>query len=92
VTVELELLPMAAVVAKKLAPLEPDGIVTEAGTVSVELVLNRVTLRPPLGAAVVIVTMQVLEELGPRLDGLQDSVETIIGATRLTVVLAELLL
>jgi hypothetical protein len=36
--------------------------------------------------------VQVLDELGPRLLGLQESVETSTGATRLTVVLAELLL
>jgi hypothetical protein len=36
--------------------------------------------------------VQVLEELGPRLLGLQDNAETRTGATKLTVVLAELLL
>jgi hypothetical protein len=38
------------------------------------------------------VTVQVLEEFGPRLAGLHASVDTSTGATRLTVVFAELLL
>src|ERR1700678_143502 len=62
---------MAAVVALKVAEVAPAATVTDAGTVSVELVLVRVTVAPPVGAAWVKVTVQVLEELGPRLTGLQ---------------------
>jgi hypothetical protein len=58
----------------------------------VELVLVSVTAAPPVGAAFVKVTVQVLEEFGPRLVGLQASEEIRTEAARLTVVLAELLL
>jgi hypothetical protein len=85
------LLAMAAVVALKVADMAAAATVTDAGAVSVELVLVRVTAAPPVGAAWVSVTVQVLEALGPRLVGLQASEET-STATRLTVALAELLL
>ncbi len=90
--VALELLPMAAVVTLKLAAAEAAGTVTDVGTVRVELVLVKATLAPPVGAAWVKVTVQVLDELGATLVGLQARVETRTGAVRLTVVLAELLL
>ena len=83
---------MAAVVALKVAVVAPAATVTDAGTVRLELLLDRVTLAPPVGAALVKVTVQVLEELDPRLVGLQVSEETRTGATRLIVALAELLL
>ena len=76
----------------KLADIAAAATVIEAGTVSVALVLVRVTAAPPVGAAWVRVTMQTLEELGPRLVGLQTSDETSTDATRLMVALAELLL
>ena len=82
----------ASVVTLKLAEVAAAATVTDAGTVRVGLVLVRVTLMPPLGAAWVRVTVQVLEEFGPRLVGLHDSEETDTGATRLTLELAELLL
>jgi len=66
------------------------GTVTEAGTVRVALVFVRVTIAPPAGAALVKVTVQVVEEFGPRLLGLQASEETNTEAARLTLVLAEL--
>jgi hypothetical protein len=66
--------------------------VTDAGTVSVALEFARVTLAPPAGAGWVKATVHVLDELAPMLAGVQDSEETSTGATRLTVVLAELLL
>ena len=62
----------------------------EAGTVSFALLFERVTLAPPVGAAWVKVTVQVLEAFGPRLLGLQDNADTETGAARLTVVFAEL--
>ena len=81
----------AAAVALKVAVVAPAATVTDAGTVSVPLVLVTVTAAPPVGAARVSVTVQVLVELGPRLVGLQASGET-STATRLTVALAEVLL
>jgi len=86
------LLLIVPVVALKLADVAAAATVTEAGTVSVELVLVSVTLTPPVGAAWVKVTVHVVDELWPRLVGLQASEETSTGATRLTVVFAELLL
>jgi hypothetical protein len=88
--VALELLLMAAVVALKVAEVAAAATVTDAGTVRVALVLVRVTLAPPVGAGWVRVTVQELEELGPRLVGLQVSEETRTDAARVTVVLAEL--
>ncbi len=82
---------MATVVALKLTDVAAEATVTDAGTVSVELVLVRATPAPPEGAGWVRVTVQVLEELGPRLVGLQASDET-STATRLMVALAEVLL
>jgi hypothetical protein len=83
---------MVVVVALKVAVVAAAATVTDAGTVRVELVLVRVTLAPPVGAAWDRVTVQVLEEFGPRLVGLQASEETSTDATRLMLALAELLL
>jgi hypothetical protein len=44
------LLPMAPVVALKVAQVAAAGTVTDAWTVSVALVLVRVTVAPPVGA------------------------------------------
>jgi hypothetical protein len=85
------LLLMVPVVALKVAVVAAASTVTDAGTVRVGLLLVRVTLAPPVGAAWVRVTVQVLVEFGPRLVGLQTSEETSTGATRLMLVLAELL-
>ena len=85
------MLPTAAVVALKVADRAAAATVTDAGTVSVALVLVRVTIAPPVGAAWVKVTVQALEAFGPRLVGLQASEET-SRATRLMVALAEVLL
>ena len=90
--VALELLGIVPVVTVNVPVVAVAATVTEAGTVNVEFVFDRVTLAPPVGAACVRVTVQVLEELGPRLLGLQDSADTSTGATRLTLVFAELLL
>ena len=49
---------MAAVVAENVAELAAPGTKTDAGTLRVELVLDRVTLAPPGGAAPVRVTVQ----------------------------------
>jgi hypothetical protein len=92
VTVALALLLMAAVVTMKVADVAAAATVTEAGTVNVALELESVTLAPPVGAAWVRVTVQVLEELAPMLEGLQASDDTSTDAARFTVALAELLL
>ncbi len=68
------------VVALKLAVVAAAATVTEAGTVSEVLLLDRVTSAPPAGAAFVRVTVQALVELDPRLEGLQASEETSTGA------------
>jgi len=78
------------VVALKGADVAAAGTVTEAGTVRVELVFVRVTIAPPAGAALVKVTVQVVEALGPTLLGLQASEETSTEAARLTLALAKL--
>jgi len=69
-------------VALKGADVAAAGTVTEAGTVRVALVLDRVTVAPPAGAAFVKVTVQVVEALGPTLVGLQAREETRTGASR----------
>ena len=84
--------PMAAVVAVKFAEVAAAATITDAGTVSVALVLVRVTVAPPGSAGWVRVTEQALEELGPRLVGLQATEETSTGAIRVTLREAELLL
>ena len=86
------MLPMAAVVTVNVADVAAAAAVTEGATVSVALEFERVILAPPAGAACVRNTVQVLEELAPRLFGLQVSPETSTDAIRLTVALAELLL
>ena len=90
VTVTDWLLESVVVVALKVAVVAAAATVTDAGTLRVELVLVKVTLAPPVGAAWVRVTVQVLEEFGPRLVGLQASEETSTDATRLMLALAEL--
>ena len=77
---------LAVKVAEELAA----GTLTEAGTIREKLLSESETVVPPEGAAADNVTVQVLVELGPRLVGLQFSVETSIDATRLTLALAEL--
>jgi len=92
VRVALELLAMAVVVALNVAVVAAAVTVTEAGTVSAELLLDRVTLVPPVGAAWVKVRVQVLEAFGPTLVGAQTSEDISTGATRLTVAVADVLL
>ena len=80
----------AVVVALKLAEVADAATVTDAGTESAELLLERVTAAPPAGAGCDRVTVQVLEAFGPRLAGLQAREETRTGATRLMAEFAEL--
>jgi len=76
----------------KVAVMAAAATVTDAGTVRVALVFVTVTLAPPVDAAFVSVTVHVLDASGPRLVGLHAREDTRTEATRLTVVLAELLL
>jgi hypothetical protein len=92
VTVADWLLETAVVLALKVAVVAAANTVTDAGTLRVALVLVIVTLAPPAGAALVRVTVQVVDALAPRLVGLQASEDTRVEAARLTVALAELLL
>ena len=80
-----------AAVALKVAVVFPDVAVTDAGTVSKPLLLPSVTVEPPAGAACVSVTVQLLVALCPRLVGLQTTLDTSTGATRLIVAVCELL-
>ena len=83
---------IAVVVALNVVASAPAATVTEVGTVRLVLLSISVTLAPPVGAALVRVTVQALEEFDPRLVGVQISDEANTGAARLIVVLAELLL
>jgi hypothetical protein len=90
VTVALELPVMAAVVTLNFPEEAEAAIVTDAGTVSAELVFDRAMLAPPAGAACERLTVQALEAFGPRLAGLQVSDEMSTDVIRLTVDFAEL--
>jgi hypothetical protein len=70
-------------VALKVAVLAPAAIVTDAGTVSKALLLASVTVDPPVGAALLRVTVHVLTPLGPRLVGLQVTPDSAPAASRL---------
>ena len=80
------------VVTLKVAEVAAAATVTDDGTVRVELLFDRLTLAPPVGAGWVRVTVQVLDEFEPRLVGLHDTADTKTAAAKFTVVLAELLL
>jgi hypothetical protein len=92
VIVALELLLMAAVVTMSLADVAAAATVTEAATVSAVLEFESVTFAPSAGAAWVKVTVQALEEFGPRLVGLHANDDTSTDVTRVTLAVAELLL
>ena len=83
---------IVVVVALNVAVVADAGTVTDAGTVRVAFVFVSVTAAPPVGAACVKVTVQVLDAFCPKLVGLHTSEDTNTGATRLTVAFAELLL
>jgi hypothetical protein len=61
----------AAAVAEKVVELEPAGTVTDAGTVSDELLAVRVTAAPPVDAIPLRMIVQVVDPAGARLDGRQ---------------------
>jgi hypothetical protein len=83
---------MASVVVLKVAVVAAANTVTDAGAVKTGLLVARVTLTPPAGAACVSVTVQVLDAFDPTVVGLQSSEDKRVEAARLTVVLAELAL
>src|SRR5205823_12165567 len=62
---------MVAVVALNIAEVAAIGTMTEAGTVSVGLLLVSVTLVPPAGAALLSVMVQELKAFCPRVVGVQ---------------------
>ena len=80
---------IVVVVALKVAEVEAAVIVIDAGTESAALLSESPTVAPPAGAALVRVTVQVLEAFDPKLVGLHAREEISTGATRLMVVLAE---
>lgn len=57
----------------------------EAGVVSKELLSERVTVVPPAGAALVKVTVQVLEALDPSVVAEQINEDSAVGAARVIV-------
>jgi hypothetical protein len=68
-------------VAVKVAEAAAAGTVTEAATGSRALLLERETVAPPVGAALVRVTVQVLTAPEARLAGLHASEERVTGTT-----------
>src|SRR5262249_8502240 len=73
------LLALEAAVAEKFADVAPAGTVTAAGTITFELLLERVTATPPVGAAPDNVTVQVDAGPGAIAIGLQASAESTGG-------------
>jgi hypothetical protein len=88
--VALALALIDVVVALNVAVVALAATVTDAGTMSKELVLDSVMAALPPGAAWLKVTAHVEEAFGPRLAGLHDNPVIVTEATRLTVELAEL--
>jgi hypothetical protein len=70
VRVALWVLGMVPAVAVKVAEVDAAGTMTEATTGSRLLLLERETVAAPVSAALVRVTVQVAEELGPRAGGI----------------------
>jgi hypothetical protein len=78
--------------ALKVAEVEAARTVTEEGTVSNELLEDKATTTPPAGAAPDSVTVHESVALEVRLDVLQLKEESLAGATRDSVLLADVLL
>jgi hypothetical protein len=83
---------MLVVAAEKVAEVADAVTVTEGGIVRAEALSDRVMLAPPVGAAFVSVTVQVLELFSASEDGLQVSEETATAAVKPMVAVLELLL
>ena len=75
--------------ALKEAVVAPEATVTEAGTPSKALLLDRVTVAPLVGAAWLMVTVQELTAAEARVVGLQAREDTTVGAVRLMVAVFE---
>jgi hypothetical protein len=83
---------MVPAVALKEAVVAPEATVTDAGTPSKALLLDRATVDPLVGAAWLMVTVQELMAAEARVVGLQaseDRVGDTTGAVRLTVAVKE---
>lgn len=86
-TVAVWLLVIVPAVAVKVAVVAPEATVTEAGTLTAALLLESDTTAPPVGAACVIVTVQVdvLPEL--TVAGLQPTLLRLVVEPPLTAIL-----
>jgi hypothetical protein len=80
---------MVPAVAEKVAVVAPDATVTEAGTFRLALLSEIATAWPPEGAALLSVTVQMLTAPEARLEGLQLSAEGVAGATKVSVLVAD---
>jgi hypothetical protein len=89
VMVAIELLAMAAAVTVNVSEVAKDAMVNEPGIVNVGLLFDRIMVAPPVGAACVRVTVQVLEEFAVRLLGLQDRVDSDTGAIKVKVLVTK---
>jgi len=76
-------------VAVKVVEVLVAGTVTDAGTVSAGLLLESATALPPVGAASLRVTVQVVAAPELTLLGLHAKTETTAGSIKLNVVLCE---
>jgi hypothetical protein len=72
------------VVTVKVAVVLPPATVTEAGTVAEALLLDRVTERPPVGAAALRVTVPVDDALPMTLVGLSETLESAAAGIRVS--------
>ena len=78
VIVELALLLIVPVVTLNVPETACAPTVTELGAFKAELLFDKATVTPPLGAAWLRATVQVLEEFEPRLDGLHESDDSVM--------------
>jgi hypothetical protein len=81
---------MVPVLMLKVADEDEAAMVADAGTARLELLLARLMVAPPDGAACDRLTVQMAEALAPSSVGVQDNEEIDAGATRFTVLLAGL--
>lgn len=86
------LLVIEPAVAVKLALVLPAVMLTELGVVRAALLFEMLTTEPPVGAACVSTTVQVLEAFGAKVVGLHAREESEADVTRLRFALLELLL
>jgi len=80
VTVAVPLVDTVPAAAAKVAVVAPAGTVMEPGTVREALLLESGTVKPPVNAALLRVTVQVLVSPEERLAGVQARLETRGGA------------